>query len=454
MTALFGTDGIRGVAGQYPMTAEMARKVGRALAVHFRRGRPPRPRVVVGRDTRRSGPRLESALAAGLASRGADVLLAGVIPTPGVAFLVRDLHAAAGAVISASHNPYRDNGIKVFGGDGFKLPDSAEAALEKLILSGQATEKSPPEEIGRIVPLSDAVSRYADFLARSAPRGEPFRGLTLVLDCAHGAAVPVAPDLFRRLGARVFSLGVSPDGTNINRNCGSEHPEALVREVRRRKAEIGLAFDGDADRLRTVDETGAILTGDQLIAIFARALQAERKLQNNLVVTTVMSNLGLSAALRELGVRREETKVGDRYVLAAMKKRRAVLGGEDSGHIIFLDRHTTGDGLLSAVRLLAVLKKSRRTLSELGALMRVFPQTLVNVAVKSKPALESLPALAAAIRKADQELRSNGRILVRYSGTQPLCRVMVEGPSAGIVRRLAGDVAGAVKEALGFPGGA
>jgi len=307
--------------------------------------------------------------------------------------------------------------------------------------------------IGAIETLSDAVSRYTDFLIRAVHGNTPFRGLRLVLDCAHGAATPVAPALFRRLGATVFELGAAPDGTNINRDRGSEHPAALVREVRLRNADAGLAFDGDADRLRAIDETGKIVTGDQLVAVFARALQAEGKLRNKLVVTTVMSNLGLAAALRELGLRRAETKVGDRYVLSEMLQRRAVLGGEDSGHIIFLDRHTTGDGLLSAVRLLAVMKESRRSLSALTSLMRVFPQLLVNVAVKAKPEIESVPPVAQAIRRAEAELGNEGRVLVRYSGTQPLCRVMVEGPSAAVVRRIAREIAGAVQATLGLPAG-
>ena len=448
MTRLFGTDGIRGRAGEYPMTAEMALRIGRALARHFRRSRS-RVRVVVGRDTRLSGPMLESALAAGLASGGADVLFAGVIPTPGVAFLVRDVRAAAGVVVSASHNPYRDNGIKVFGGGGFKLSEAEEGEIERTIQAPAAASAAPAPGVGRIEPFPDAIERYSAFLARTAPRGRPFRGLAVVLDCAHGAAAAVAPALFRRLGAEVFALGVAPDGTNINRNRGSEHPGALAREVRRRKADLGIAFDGDADRLRAVDEKGRVLTGDQLIAVFARSLRDGRQLARNLVVTTVMSNLGLALALRALKIRRAETKVGDRFVLEEMRARGAILGGEDSGHIIFLDRHTTGDGVLSAVRLLAVLKRSGQTLSELAKAMRVFPQALVNVEVGRKDDIPSLPGVAAAIRRAQGELGGAGRILVRYSGTQPLCRVMVEGQFAPAVRRIAGEVARAVREALG-----
>ncbi len=448
MTRLFGTDGIRGRAGEYPMTAEMALQVGRALALHFRRARS-RVRVVVGRDTRLSGPMLESALAAGLASGGADVLLAGVIPTPGVAFLVRDGRAAAGVVISASHNPYRDNGIKVFGGGGFKLSEAEEKAIERTILAPAALAAATAPGMGRIAPLPGAIERYAAFLARAAPPGRPFRGLALVLDCAQGASAAVAPGLFRRLGAEVWALGVSPDGTNINRNCGSEHPQGLAREVRRRKADLGLAFDGDADRIRAVDEKGRLLTGDQLIAVFARSLRDGGKLARQLVVTTVMSNLGLALALQALKIRRAETKVGDRLVLEEMRARGAILGGEDSGHIIFLDRHTTGDGVLSAVRLLAVLKRTGQPLSELAKAMRVFPQALVNVEVGRKEEISSLPGVVAAIRRAQGELGGAGRVLVRYSGTQPLCRVMVEGQSAASVRRIAGEVARAVREALG-----
>lgn len=448
MGRLFGTDGVRGVANTWPMTAELAMKLGMAIGRRCRQERHV-PRVVVGRDTRLSGAMIESALVSGLCATGADALAVGTMPTPGVAFLTVDMRADAGVVISASHNPYEDNGIKIFSGAGFKLPDETEGEIEAMVLSEDLGGRcATASEIGRLFRLDDAAGRYVVFLKRTFPRGRRLEGMKIVLDCANGATHRVAPATFFELGAEATSLFDQPDGKNINFECGSQHPEALAREVVRRQADVGLAFDGDGDRVIAVDEQGKALTGDQILFICARALQKEGTLDNNLVVTTVMSNLGLKVALRELGIGHVEAKVGDRYVLEEMIARGAVAGGEDSGHMIFLHHHTTGDGILTALQLLRVMREEGKKLSELNT-MQVFPQKLVNVTVRSKPDLAGVPAVAAAIGEAEEALGARGRVVVRYSGTQAMCRVMVEGPTEEVTETWCRRIADAVRSSIG-----
>jgi phosphoglucosamine mutase len=430
MPKLFGTDGIRGEANSYPMTPEVVLQVGRAVAAVVKAGETPL-RVVIGQDTRISGDMIAHALAAGLCSTGADAEMAGVLPTPGVACVTRATGAGAGIVISASHNPYRDNGIKVFGPDGRKLPEDTEARIEELVLSGKAAGRGrTTRNTGRVRVLESASGMYADFLRQCAADGQSaMNGLRVVLDCAHGATWRIAPRVFTELGCNVTALHVRPDGRNINRRCGSQHPEALARKVIATGSDAGLAFDGDGDRLIAVDDRGEVITGDRVLAICARHLQASKRLKNNTVVSTVMSNAGLGRALKKLGIRHVTTPVGDRHVAEAMRAEGAVLGGEDSGHMIFAEHHTTGDGILTALMLVAAMRDEGKPLSKLKSVMTPFPQKLINVPVCSKPELEGVPAIAAVIREVEREMGEDGRVLVRYSGTEPLCRVMVEGPT-------------------------
>jgi phosphoglucosamine mutase len=430
MEKLFGTDGIRGVANQHPMSAELALHVGRSVASVLRRG-SRHPRVVIGRDTRISGDMLAHAIVAGVCSTGASAELVGVLPTPAVACLTRQSKAQAGIVVSASHNPYQDNGIKVFGADGFKLSDALEDKIEALVLAGKTDRlvrsiRAP----GHFAQSDDGVGRYAAFLKQCLNKSAaPFKGMKLVLDCANGATYQVAPALFSDLGAAVEAIHVRPDGRNINAGCGSEHPQALVGRVKESGADAGLAFDGDGDRLIAVDERGEVLSGDRILAICARHLKETGRLTADTVVSTVMSNFGLHEALNKLGIRHVECRVGDRYVMEEMRSAGAVLGGEDSGHMIFADHHTTGDGILSAMQLLDAMRRRAEPLSELKTVMRLFPQKNADVAVSSKPDLEGLPELNAVIDRVRKRLGSRGKVLVRYSGTQALCRVMVQAPT-------------------------
>ncbi|MBW2442893.1 MAG: phosphoglucosamine mutase [Deltaproteobacteria bacterium] len=449
MGTLFGTDGIRGKAGEYPMTVEMAVRIGRAVALTFT-GTGGRSKIVVGRDTRQSGPMLESALVEGIGSAGTDTWLAGVIPTPGVAFLTPAVEANAGIVISASHNPYYDNGIKIFNGKGYKLSDEIEAEIEALIgrRGADGRSPSPGPRAGRATTNSKLIESYITFLNSCLPSDLSLKGLKVILDCANGATSRVAPGLFSNLGARVETLGTRPDGHNINDACGSEHPEGLIAKVLNTRAHLGLAFDGDGDRLIAVDENGGILTGDQILAICARDLKQKGRLKNDLVVSTVMSNMGLGVALQDMGIRHETAGVGDRYVMEKMIATGAVLGGEDSGHMIFADRHTSGDGILTALKLIEALQAADQPLSELKQVMTVYPQVLINVDVQSKPDLATVPAVAEAIKAVETKLGSQGRVLVRYSGTQPLCRVMVEGPSETETREYCIQLADIIKKKI------
>jgi len=448
MGKLFGTDGIRGVANEYPITPDMAMQVGQATAYILKK-EGHRSRIVIGKDTRLSGYMIESALVSGICSMGSNVILVGPVPTPGIAFLTTNLDADAGIVISASHNPYQDNGIKIFSKKGYKLTDEEEQSIENLILSKKLpTLLTDAENLGRASREEDASGRYIVFLKHSFPRGLDLEDIKIVLDCANGATYKVAPTLLTEMRAEVIALNVNPDGQNINLDCGSLYPEALAKAVVENKADIGLAFDGDGDRLIAVDEKGNIVSGDKIIAICANKLKEEGMLKNNTVVTTVMSNLGLSFTFKEMDIRHIKTKVGDRYVLEEMLKNGSIIGGEDSGHVIFKEHHTTGDGILTALQLLSVLKKENKPLSKLAKIMRTFPQVLINVKVKRKAPLEEIPELKHVISKVEKELGDEGRVLVRYSGTQPVCRVMLEGPTESETERLAKEIAQVVEDKL------
>jgi phosphoglucosamine mutase len=451
MGEFFGTDGIRGRANHYPLTADMAVRIGRSIGIVFgdANGGPP---IIIGRDTRRSGQMLESAVAAGICSAGTNVLLARVLPTPGVAFLTHHQGAAAGVVISASHNPFEDNGIKVFNHEGLKLSDREEAQIERLLLeemASSAREEDAPSHVGGIHIMKGSRQHYLAFLLRTIPNDFTLEGMKIVLDCANGATSALAPNLFDRLNADLTVLHHEPSGTNINQQCGSEHPESLCRKVLEMGADVGLAFDGDGDRLIAVDETGKILTGDQLLAVAARFLHKRGQLQNDVIVSTVMSNLGLKEALRTIGIRHVSCDVGDRRVMEKMTDCEAALGGEDSGHIIYRAYHSTGDGLLSALKLVETMQEDERPLSEMVQFMTVYPQTLVNVPVGEKPELESLESIGRAIRKVEEKLGERGRVLVRYSGTQSICRVMVEGPKRDLTEDCAHNIAVAIADAIG-----
>jgi phosphoglucosamine mutase len=449
MGRLFGTDGIRGEANRHPMDAAMAFAVGQAVTYVLRKNGNP-TRVIVGKDTRISGYMLEGALESGITSMGGTAYLVGVLPTPGIAFMTESMRADAGVVISASHNPFQDNGIKLFSGAGFKLTDQQEEEIEELILGGKLPEMvPPPRDMGRAYRLDDALGRYTVFLKNTFPRSLSLEGVKVAMDVSNGAAYKVAPAVFEELGAETTVIHNTPDGLNINENCGSQHTEDLRRTVLDTGAAVGLAFDGDADRLIAVDEQGRDITGDQILIICANILKQEGRLKNDLVVSTIMSNMGLSVAARRYGFKHHASKVGDRYVLEDMQRLGAVLGGEESGHMIFLDHHTTGDGILTALQLLAAMLKSGRPLSELAQQMDVFPQKLINVDVKSKPPIDTVPEILEAIARAEAELGEEGRVLVRYSGTQNMCRVMVEGPTGEDTERHARMVADVVQSAIG-----
>jgi phosphoglucosamine mutase len=448
MGKLFGTDGVRGRVNEYPMTPETALKIGQAVA-HVLRRNKHMLRVVIGKDTRLSGYMLESALVSGITSMGGDAILIGPLPTPGIAFITNNMDADAGIVISASHNPYEDNGIKIFAKGGFKLSDGQEQAIEDMVLSDSLGDHVVPADgVGRAYREEDALGRYIVFLRHTFPKNMSLEGLKIVLDCANGATYKVGPTLFREMRAEVIALNTSPDGRNINLNCGSISPDLLAEKVREQDAHIGLAFDGDGDRLIAVDEKGALVNGDKILAICGRHLKSQGRLNNDLVVYTVMSNMGLTVALESLGIRGFAASVGDRNVLEAMLEKGSVLGGEDSGHLIFLEHHTTGDGILSALQLLSVMIREKKPLSQLAAVMRTFPQVTINVPVKSKSPLEEIPEITKAVRSAEESLGKKGRVLVRYSGTQPLCRVMVEGPTEDITAAHASAIAGVVKTKL------
>lgn len=449
MGKLFGTDGIRGEANQYPMTPEIAFGVGRAMAHLFKKN-GHRAVVIIGKDTRLSGYMLESSLEAGITSMGGYSYLVGVMPTPAIAFVTQSMRADAGVVISASHNPFQDNGLKIFGGDGYKLSDEQEDFIEDLILNNKLSDLvSRGHDIGKAYRLDGVNGRYIVFAKNTFPRNLSMEGMKIVLDTANGATYKVAPDTFHELGANIEVIHKTPNGTNINDGCGSQHTEILRKKVVECGAAMGLAFDGDGDRLIAVDEKGREITGDQIMVICANILKREGKLKNDLLVTTVMSNLGLTVACKKYGFRHHASKVGDRYVLEDMKRLDGIIGGEEAGHMIFLDHHTTGDGIIAALQLVAAMIKEGKPLSELARMMDIFPQKLINVDVKRKPNIEDVPKLVEAIRQAESELGGEGRVLVRYSGTQNMCRVMVEGPSDAVTEKYCRQIADVVKSELG-----
>src|SRR5262252_217244 len=448
--ALFGTDGIRGVANRDPMTAEMALRLGQAVAQHFRRAKRG-GRIVIGKDTRLSGYMLESALQAGIVSADADVLLVGPLPTPGIAFITWSMRADAGVVISASHNPYQDNGIKIFAADGFKLPDEAEIEIERsmeAIGSGNDSARAAPDAIGKAERIDDAVGRYVQFLKHAFPKELTLDGVKVVVDCANGAAYHVAPQVFRELGAVIDEINVWPYGRNINFGCGALHPENMAEEVRHAGAQLGIALDGDADRVILADEKGNVIDGDQILAILGTRMLKRRQLPGETVVATVMSNLGLERALASAGGKLIRTAVGDRYVVEAMREKGYVLGGEQSGHIVFLDHATTGDGVIAALRVLAVMVEEGKPLSELAGTMTRYPQVLLNFAVARKRPFEEMTSVQKAIAKVERELGSEGRVVVRYSGTESKARVMIEGTDESGIKAYAAEIAETLKQAL------
>ncbi|BDV01129.1 phosphoglucosamine mutase [Thermodesulfomicrobium sp. WS] len=446
---LFGTDGIRGRVNEYPMQPELVVRLGLAAGEYFRNGKK-RHRVVIGKDTRLSGYVFETALTSGLCAAGMDVYLVGPLPTPAISFLTRNMRADLGIVISASHNPYQDNGIKFFDKDGFKLPDEVEDVLSAMVLDRHHAWKTPAhDEVGRARKIEDSPGRYIVHLKNSLPAGMTLDGLRIVLDCANGAAYRVAPLVLEELGATVIPLGVEPNGVNINQGCGSLHPEHMVQAVRAHKADLGLALDGDADRLIVVDEQGVVLDGDQILAICADEMLRLGELAGNTVVATVMSNMALEVFLQGLGAQLIRTQVGDRYVVEAMRRGGFVLGGEQSGHIIFLRHATTGDGLLAALQLVRIMVARERPLSEMARLLAPFPQKLVNVPVARKLPFPEVPQVVAAMTAAEEALRGRGRVLLRYSGTEPLLRVMVEADDPAVVEHWCQELCAAVDAGLG-----
>lgn len=445
MSRLFGTDGVRGVANTN-LPPELAYRLGRAATIYFGSHLDGKTQILIGRDTRISGEMLESALVAGICSAGGNAILAGIVPTPAVAYLTRKLHAAAGIVISASHNPFQDNGIKFFGGDGYKLPDKVEDEIAQIVrdIEGGKTFNRPTGlEVGHIERRQNLLEDYIGFVMSTT--SERFDGLKIVLDCANGAAFKAMPAVLERLGANLILIGDEPNGVNINDGCGSTHLDNLRLEVLKNRADIGIAHDGDADRCLCVDERGEIIDGDHIMIICAKLMRKVNALPDKTVVTTVMSNIGFRQALAEMDLTYEITAVGDRYVLENMRANNHKLGGEQSGHIIFSDYSTTGDGLITALQVLTAMKKFDASASKLNALMTTFPQVLINVRVKDKAAVDN-PAVKLSIAEGETELGTSGRILVRASGTEPLIRVMAEGPDKNQLNRICNKIAAEVEK--------
>jgi phosphoglucosamine mutase len=440
---LFGTDGVRGVANLEPMTGDVVMKLGMAVAARLKQGNR-HTRIVIGKDTRLSGYMFETALASGIVAMGADVWLTGPLPTPGIAFITASMRCDAGIVISASHNPFEDNGIKLFARDGYKLPDEIEAEIEQLMETDLAAHRASPGDIGYSRKVEDSRGRYVVFCKATFPADLTLDGLKIVVDGANGAAYRVGPAVFEELGANVVAINVRPDGKNINARSGALHPAALCEAVVREQANLGIAFDGDADRLVLCDEHGKVIDGDAVMALCATRMIAEQRLIKNTLVATVMSNLGLERALRSAGGKVVRTAVGDRYVVEEMRKHGYNLGGEQSGHLIFLDHMTTGDGIIAALRVLAVMVREGRPLSELAAVMERTPQVLVNVKVDRKVPIDELVDVRAMIAKVERDLGEEGRVLVRYSGTEPKARVMIEGPDEARIKELAQGIADAL----------
>lgn len=447
---IFGTDGVRGRANQNPMTVETALALGRAAGKIFRK-HDSKHRVVIGKDTRLSCYMFENALIAGLCSMGVDTLMVGPMPTPAVAFITRAYRADAGIVISASHNPFYDNGIKFFSSEGFKLPDIWEEEMEGLVSSGDFEDSLPADEdCGRNTKINDADGRYIEFAKATFPRKMSLKNIKIALDCANGAAYKVAPLVFRELDAQVFVYGNSPNGLNINLECGSLHPEMIQKAVIDHRADVGVALDGDGDRVVLVDENAQLVDGDTILAICARDMQRQGILRNNRVVATVMANFGFMKAMEKLGIEVIRSAVGDRYVIQEMLKHDANVGGEQSGHLIFLDHNTTGDGLVCALQVLRIMIETDSKLSDLASIFKKYPQALINVKVMSKPPLESLEPVQKTIKQVEASLADSGRVLVRYSGTENICRVMVEGPKLKQVQQMANVIAAEIHNQIGL----
>jgi phosphoglucosamine mutase len=448
VSRLFGTDGIRGVANEEPLTPDLAYRVGRELVATLMAERAgARIRVVIGRDTRRSGPLLESAIVAGLLSAGADCFSVGVLPTPGIALLTRALETDGGIVLSASHNPFEDNGIKLFSSEGTKFPDAWETEIERRLHGPDQAPRARRGDIGRFVVYDRAEAYYVDFVTRCFPLD--LGGMTIALDCAHGATYRVAPRVFKKLGARLVAIGTRPTGTNINADHGALYPAKLAAKVQATGATLGFAFDGDGDRLISVDHTGQIRDGDFALAIVGRHLGARQRLKGNALVTTVMANLGLDQALGEVGINVVKTQVGDRYVHEEMQRIGANVGGEQSGHLLFLDHAPTGDGILSALALLSVMRETGEPLATLATCLRKFPQVLLNVPVRAKPPLDTLAGVMERVSELERGMDGRGRILIRYSGTEPLARVMIEGADARHIQAMAEELGGLIRAEIG-----
>jgi phosphoglucosamine mutase len=449
MKRLFGTDGIRGVANIYPMTTEIAMQVGRGIAFlvkDFKHGH----RIVIGKDTRLSCYMLENALAAGICSMGVDVLLSGPLPTPGIAFITTSMRADAGVVISASHNPFQDNGIKIFSRTGYKLPDEQEADIEDLIFSQKMAALRPvADEVGKAYRIQDCRGRYIVFLKHTFPSHYTLDDFHVVLDCANGATYGVAPHVFEELGAKVTKIGVEPDGKNINDECGALYPQRMAEIVKKTGANIGIALDGDGDRLIVSDEKGNIVDGDHIMAICARDLMTKKKLKKKTLVATVMSNMGLEVAMKKMKGKLVRTQVGDRYVVEEMRKKKYSFGGEQSGHLIFLDHNTTGDGILAALQLLSIMIKRKKPLSELSTIMESFPQVLKNVRTSKRIDLDLIPAFHETVKTMEEKLGNDGRILVRLSGTEPVVRVMAEGKNFDTIDTMADELCHMIEKANG-----
>lgn len=446
MSRLFGTDGVRGEAN-VELSSELAYRLGRAATLYFGKRSEDKPKILIGRDTRISGEMFESALTAGICSAGGRAVLAGIIPTPAVAHLVKKIDAAAGIVISASHNPFYDNGIKFFGGDGYKLPDAVEDEIENIVRqieSDDKYEKPTGAKIGDVEQRHDLLKDYIDFVTSTT--SERFDGMKIALDCANGAAYEAMPAVLKNLGAEVILMGDKPNGININDDCGSTHIENLRLEVLRKKADIGIAHDGDADRCLCIDEHGNLIDGDHILIMCAKLMMDVGALPNNTVVTTVMANIGFRQAIENLGGRYEITAVGDRYVLENMLANGYRLGGEQSGHIIFSDYSTTGDGLITALQVLTAMKKSKKSAAELNKMMTTFPQVLINIRVQNKDAYKTSDAVKRAIIEGETELGTSGRILVRASGTEPLIRVMAEGPNKLQLNKICNKIAAEIEK--------
>lgn len=440
MARLFGTDGVRGLANVYPMSPDMVLRLGQAIGIYFGT-RQNKARILIGKDTRRSGYMLEQALCSGICSVGVDAFFLGPLPTPGIAYLTRGMRASAGIVISASHNPFHDNGIKIFSADGYKLPDEVEDELERLVQDPTLADNAPTGDgIGTARRIEDAIGQYAVFLKEQFPKHLRLDGLRVVLDCANGAGYRVAPKVFSELGAEIFVIGDEPNGMNINEHCGALYPQALREKVLLYKADLGIALDGDADRIVAVDEKGEIIDGDEMLAACGVFMLKKGRLKNNTVVSTVMSNMGLDVALERHGGKLIRSKVGDRYVMEAMRQGDHILGGEQSGHLIFRDSSTTGDGVLAGLKFLEIMVEDGCKASDLRQTMERFPQLVRNVKVKDKVPLETLKDFQKALKGVEQKLDGKGRVLVRYSGTESLARVMVEGENREEIEKYAHDL--------------